>query len=445
MNAPERPWITATMLVSLLSGCPRSNRTSPDPTPSASAAPSAPAGSSSASSAPSPSASAPPAPIPQGPPTGGVKSWEPAEGRKGCSAHGLELDPNLAFGALRVAARGKEMAATRFLRTGSKLEGQLAFGGYDTQTRSISTSYGLGKARFLPTWLFPRKEDWVVFWFDSKGLVFTRTGWSVSASKIGRFAAIPVEEADRVTILETTSDGPLLGISPLSVEPNSQLGLFTFVPGETLAEDVKAIGATHQAVRPSHPAVVASPERYYLAWQDALAPGKPSAVVLTSFDANGRELDTQRVVSTPDAAAQQPAITLHEGTVLLAWTERNGANDEVIVRAFNKDLQPLDAPRRVDRGTHPVLTATKKGAALLFLRQDTDPKLAHAALVHVNKRGVPSDLGVLLSPANSAKDFIEVAPALTSLEDDWLGAVFTFSTGMRSQMRTLKLDCLSTP
>ncbi|MCS6898507.1 MAG: hypothetical protein RMJ98_02120 [Myxococcales bacterium] len=381
--------------------------------------------------------------IPSGPPTGGVTTWNAPESRKGCPAYGRELDQNLAYGLVNVAARGKEMSAIRFLRTGNRGEGQLAFGGYDLQTRSVSTSYGLGKARFLRTWIFPRREDWVVFWFDSKGLVFTHTGWTVSVSKIARFAAISVEEADRVAILRMTPEGPLLGIAPLGMEPTSQLGLFTFLPGEQIAEEVKAIGATHQAVRPVHPAVVASSERYYLAWQDTLGDGKPSVIALTSFDSNGRELESHRILSTPGITARQPALALHGDTVLAAWVEGGNQGDEVIVQAFHKDLQPLEGARRIDRGTHPTLVTTRLGAALLFLR-GTDPKAGNPALVHVNARGIPAGHGLLLVSENT-KDSVEAPPALTVLEEDWLGVVFTFSGGMRAQMRTLKLDCLTAP
>ena len=439
MKDPERRWVVAAMLAGLLSGCPRSNRGSTDPAPSASAA----APPASATAPAPPTASSAPLP-PAGPPTGGVKAWEAPESRKGCPAHGRELDQNLAHGLVSVAARGKEMAATRFLRTGTKGEGQLAFGGYDLQTRSISTSYGLGKARFFPTWVFPRKDDWVVFWFDSKGLVFTRTGWTVSVSKIARFAAIPIEEADRVAILRTTADGPLLGIAPLALEPTSQLGLFTFLPGEQVAEDVKAIGATHQAVRPVTPAVVASPERYHLAWQDTPAAGKPPVIALTSFDSGGRELGDQRILSTPGVAAQQPALALHGDTVIAAWVEGNGADDAVIVQAFHKDLQPIAAPQRIDRGSRPTLTSTRLGAALLFLRSGADPRLAHPALIHLDPRGAPAPRGLLLA-SDSARDAVEAPPAVTLLDDDWLGVVFSFSSGMRAQMRTLKLDCLTDP
>jgi hypothetical protein len=130
--------------------------------------------------------------------------------------------------------------------------------------------------------------------------------------------------------------------------------------------------------------------------------------------------------------------------VLAAWVERSGADDEVILQAFHKDLQPIAAPRRIDRGTRPTLVATRLGAALLFLRSGADPKLAHPALIHADARGTPAPRGLLLA-SDSAKDAVEAPPAATLLDDDWLGVVFSFSSGMRAQMRTLKLDCLTDP
>lgn len=441
MIAPERPWVVAVLLVSSLTGCTRTKNNSPEPAPSASSSPPAPSSAPASSVSGAPSASA--APLPSAPPSGGVGSWESIDALKGCSSHSRELDPNLAHGTLSIAARGKEFAVNRFLRTGTRGEGQLAFGGYDGQARSVAPSHGLGKARYYPVWTFPRKEDWVVFWFDGKGLVFTRAGWSPTASKIGRFQAIPIEEAERVALLNTSNDGPLLGIAPLGVEPSSQLGLFTFVPGESLAEEVKAIGATHQAVQPLNPAVVAAPNRYFLVWEDKGEAGK--AVVMTSFDGSGRELGSQRVLSTPGRNARQPAVALLDGSPVFAWVEDEQGKEIIAVQHFDTNLNPRRAAQRVDAGVRPVLHPTRSGVALVFLRRGADPKLAHPAVVHLTAGETLARRGLLLSPADHPKDFVEESPAVALTEDDWLGVVYTFSSGMRSQLRTLKLDCLNLP
>lgn len=436
MNVPEKSRLVAAVIAGLLAGCSRTHRT-PKPE-GANSAPSSPPPS------PPPSTSTP-TPPPTPPPTGGVTSWEPAESLKNCGFHPRELDSNLAFGSLGIAARGKDLAVTRFLRTGTKEEGQLAFGGYDTQTRTVATSHGLGKAKLLPTWVFPRKDDWVVFWFDARGLVFSKTGWAATNSKIARFAAIPIEEADRVTLLDSSQGDTLLGVAPMSVDPSAQLGLFTFLPGESLAEDVKAIGATHQAIRPKNPTVAIVSKHYFLAWEDTSSAGNSSVVALTRFNHDGHEIGSQMIVSTPGSPAKTPSIVPLGDGVLLAWVEGEPPQTSIVVRSFDKELRPIDGTQRIDLGTKPVLTPAKDGAALVFLRHTTDPKLSHAATIAINAKGLPASRGFLLSPPNHPKDSIAQIPGVTSSEDDWIAAVFTFSTGMRSQLRTFKYSCLTTP
>lgn len=378
------------------------------------------------------------------PPSGGVATWELGDNVKECALRGREIDLNLAFGALNIATKGKEMAVIRFLRSETKGEGQLAFGGHDNQTRSIATSHGLGKAIYQPTWLFPRKEEWQVFWFDPQGLAFTRSGWSANVNKIGRFPAMPLNEVDRINILSPTLDGPLVGVSPLSSELTAQLGIFLFSPGETSAEIVKAVGATHHAVRPKFPVVATSADGYFLAWVDELEAGKPTSVVVTRLDPNGKELGPQITVSTAGRAARQPALVVTDGGVLLAWTEKNGAHDDVVVQAIDKAWQPVGNAQRVEHGTSPALAAMPSGgAALTFLRRVAEGQPVHAAAVRVDSKGVPAARGILLSAPDKPKDSIKEPPAITLTEEGWLGVVFTFSDGMRAHMRTVKAECLA--
>ena len=348
------------------------------------------------------------------------------------------MDLNLASGSLTLAARGKDFAIARFLRSGIRGEGQIAFGGYDGQIHSVATSHGLGRALLRPAWVVPRaKDDWVVFWFDPQGLALTHTGWAANANTVGHFGAVSLEEADRFTLNTTTPDGPLLGVSPLSPQPDSQLGVFLFNPGDTTAEIVKAVGATHHAKKAKFPAVSRLGDGYVVAWLGEEDDGT-SRVTVTRLDSNGREPSPQIVLSTPGRAASAPSLAVVDGITTVAWSERSGSTDEVVVQALDRSWQPGN-PQRVDRGTNPVLLPMKSGTALAFLRQGTEA--AQAAIVLVDSAGMPMSRGLLMSD-DKAKSTIKDSPALALTDEGWLAIGFTYSEGTRAWLRSVKIECL---
>jgi hypothetical protein len=65
------------------------------------------------------------------------------------------------------------------------------------------------------------------------------------------------------------------------------------------------------------------------------------------------------------------------------------------------------------------------------------------AVVQIDASGQPAARGILLSAADKPKDSVKEPPGLASTDDGRLGIVFTFVDGMRSQMRSIKTDCLS--
>lgn len=445
MKGLANRWLFPAAVGCLLAGC-GSKRTS-DAASSASAPPAGlPSAPPAASSAPPAASSAPPGAAsgphaqPRTPPTGGVGAWEPIEGNKECASKARELEPNLASGNLSITARGKEMAVTRFFRTRTKNEGLVAFGGYDSLTRTVGASFGLGKGALLPTWVFPFKENWAVFWFDPRGLVYTRVGWAATNAKIGRLAAIPIEEAGRVNFA-TTSEGPLLAVSPVSVEPASQLGLFLFNPGEELAEVIKAVGATHHASRPKNPTVAPSADGYVLVWQDEAEEGKPSFIAATRFDASGKELGPQLTLSTEGRAASTPTLLPTEQGTLIAWVEQEGASSAVVVQVLDRSWQPVEAPRRIGAGREPTLALAKDGAALAFLRQ-AEGQPVHVAAVRLGAGGTPAAKGVVVSELKPKLD-VAFPPGMVASDDGRLNVVFAYTDGMRSQMRSFKVEgCL---
>jgi hypothetical protein len=391
------------------------------------------------SDAPGAQSAAAPA-FPAGPPQRTPVAFARVDEDKSCEVRTRDLEPNLAFGGVGLATKGKEVALAWHYRTKNKGEGLLAFGGYDTRGGRVGQGHGLGKGALFPPQVFPRKDDWAVTWFDSQSLVFTRASWSPSPGAIGRLAAVTTEVADHTTIVPT-AEGPLLAAAPLAGSTGAQLGLFLFAPAGDTPEMVKAISATHHASNPKHPAISEIGDGYVLVWEDAPA-GKPTSIAITRFDASGKELDEQISLSTPGQAASRPAVVSVPTGAIVAWEEREGEASVVVVRAMDKGSHPIGPSYRVDAGSAPVLVAAKDGAVLAFLRKTKDLP-THVAAIHIGADGKPHASGVIVSELGKGKGQIAEAPAAASAEDGRLVFGYSYRDGMRSQMRTLVEGCLT--
>ncbi len=64
--------------------------------------------------------------------------WKPDNKIKPCAVRSRELEPNLAYGGLGLAARGTHFGVAWHFATRSKTEGLVAFGGYDSQAGAIA-------------------------------------------------------------------------------------------------------------------------------------------------------------------------------------------------------------------------------------------------------------------------------------------------------------------
>lgn len=394
---------------------------------------------SSASSA-HPSSSAAPS-APSAPPVGGVTEWASIDDVKDCSAKSRDLDPNLAHGVIGLAARGKDFGTSWLYRTNAKSEGLIAFGGYDTQTRTVGAAHGLGKGSLYTSRVFPRKDGWIVTWFDGEGLAWAKTTWAAAKADVEHLRAITVEMGEH-TAISATVEGDLLATAPLAGE-DSQLGLFLFAPPGG-GGGVKAIGATHHAKRPHHPAVSEMGKGYVVAWEDEPEAGKPRQVVISRFDENGKELDPQLVVSTPGRAASRPAVASIDNTVIAAWVEQDGQGSVVVARAIGAAWSLSGPAHLIDKGTAPQLAPAEGGMALAFVRQGGET--LHIAAVHIDAQGETPKKGVIVSDATKAKGAVADAPAIASGDDGRLGVAFVVADGMKGQLRTFKAKgCLLPP
>jgi hypothetical protein len=427
---------TLLALPALLVGCKgkESNGAAPVLTastlPSASAAPRA-----SASTAPSASASAPAA----GPPTGpGVTTWRPLEETKECNTKARDLEPNLAFGGIGIAARGKEFGVAWHYVSGKKGEGLIAFSGYDGLTRTVAVAHGLGKGTPFAPQVFPRKDVWLVTWFDAQGLLYSKPTWAATQPSTERLNAITADEAGQTGLIATK--GALLGAASLGPGKHEQIGLFVFAPEDEAADPVKAIGSTKHAVAPEHPAVTEVEGGWILAWDDELTAGSPRSVVVARLDAPGKELD-YAAVSTPARTGTRPAIVTVEGGALVAWVEQDGSESVVVTRKLDARGRPSGPAYRIDRGAMPTLTAVKDGAVLGMLRPGGESAVAQVAATRITTTGAPAAHGVLVSELTKGKGAVaEPAGVAYSADEDRIAFVWTYVDGMRGQMKTSKTE-----
>ncbi|HEU4535267.1 MAG TPA: hypothetical protein VFS00_14160, partial [Polyangiaceae bacterium] len=302
MPPPDRPRhrpraaLGASALItlgSIVGACgPRKDDPAGQPAPSAStAALSAPG----ASAPPSSSAGAPAAE----PVVEGVRAWKDLESQQApCAVRARELEPNLFSGALAVASHRRELAMAWLLSTSTRGEGLIAFGAYDTMTRSLAKSHGLGKAINAQPRVFRGNEAWTVTWFDRGGLVYAHSTYARQASETFRVGAIAADAAENTAIIRTAA-GPLLGVAPVRPEERTELGLFFFDSPDPADPPARALGATKNAHDPRHPALLEADGSFLVAWEDA-SPGG-AALLVARFDLNGRVGGEPRRLAAPGA------------------------------------------------------------------------------------------------------------------------------------------------
>ena len=418
----------------LVPACKGSPVATTNPAPSASV-PATP----SHSGAPTPSASAPPAvSASAGPPVGaGVATWAPLEDTKECATKGRDLEPNLAFGGIAIAAHGKDLAVAWHYVSGKKGEGLVAFSGYDAFGRTLAVAHGIGKGSHFPAQIFPRGGSWLVTWFDAQSLLFAKTSWAPNLPNAERLNAITADEAGETAILATK--GGLVGVAALGPGKREQLGLFLFAPEEEGADPVKAIGSTRHASVPEHPAAAEIEGAWLVAWDDELAAGAPRSVVVSRLDVAGKESE-QETISTPGRTATRPSIAALDGGALIAWVEQDGVESAVVVRRLDAKGRVASPTFRVGQGAMPTLSATKDGALLSMLRA-ADGGAPQVAAVRVAATGTPAPSGRLVSDLGKGKGAVSQPAGVAYVaEEDRLGFVFTYSDGMRGQLKTAKVE-----
>lgn len=364
----------------------------------------------------------------------GVGRWETAETLKPCAVKMRDLEQNLSYGGIAMAASGNSFAFTWHLSTSNKAEALVAFSGYDSLTRTLGPSHGLGKGILYAPRVFPSGEGWLVVWFDPKSLVFTRSTWAPTLAELTRVGAVLTEGRDDAAVA-AVADGSLAAASSFEVSGKRQLGVFTFAPQKDAPEPVHAVGAVKGADNPRLPALAALPDRFVVAWVD-----QGGRVLLGQLGFNGKELGPPLGLSHPGVGEGRPTVATAGGIVYAAWTEKDAKGVAVFVRAFDPKEPIIPAGFRVETGYAPLLLATEEGAVLTFLRKgENGPDVLGVA---VDRGGKPATSGAVLVASTHKRPVADVPHAAALAADGRLGIGWTDSVERRAHFKTVVASCL---
>lgn len=419
--------LVASALLASLPGCGKKSGSS-------SGGPSASTASAAASAQPAASASAPAALPLLDESFAGVAQWQTAETLPECAVKARDLEQNLSFGGIAMASSGTSFAFTWHLSTGNKVEGLVAFSGYDSLTRTLGPSHGLGKGILYEPQVYPSGDSWIVVWFDPATLVFTRATWAPTMHDLSRVGALSTESRDD-TAITAVPDGSLAAASSFEVSGKRQLGIFTFAPIDPNAEPVRAVGAVKGAEDPRLPALSVVEGGFVVAWLD-----KGGRVMVGQINAAGKEVAPPMVVSHGDAGVGRPALAAANGAVYVSWTEKDKHGTSVFVRAFDPKSPPAPSGFRVEAGYAPSLIATDTGALLSFLRKgEGGPDILGVA---VDRGGKPAAKGAVLVASTNRKSTADVPHTAALASDGRLGIGWTDTNERRAHMKTVMASCL---
>lgn len=432
------------LLLPLFAGCKQEGGGA-KPAGSASASASSSAAATTPTTAPSTSASASASPSAQ--PSGaavdpasdaaatgaGVADLAPVGAKPECQLQTTELATYLQRGEVAIAARDSGVSVSWLVQPPNKPDAQVAFGGYDWQTKPTARVRGVGSARERAPRVFWAGGAWTVTWFDADGLAFTRPAWEkMAAPTPEHLRAVNKEVADDIALAATPA-GALVAVAPFGPE-RGQLGLFLFAPTDPAARPVDALGMSrHAAGKPRRPAVAADAEGYYVAWL-----GDGDVINVSHFDLKGKEADVA-ALAAPGPKRESLSLTATASGATAVWIE-DGA---VVVRALTKLARPSGPPMIVAKSArHPAVSPLGDGALIVWVGAEGKSE-GQVFAAKVGADGAPSAKGLVLTDEGRvAKD----PPALAVLGGRaafaWSEVMSATVSTKRALLRTIEVACI---
>ena len=419
------PRLAAAALSLLLAAC---DRGSSQPAVAGSGAPAASAGGS---------ASAVPGGEQAAPRGAGVAAFTPLAEVAACKAKTGELASYLQRSGIGLAGRAGDgtFAAVWLVELQNNPDAQIAFAGFDGEARQVARARSIASTREEGLRILESGGQWAVTWVGAEGLTYAQPRWETGLpSGIQRLAAVGKEISENVAI-SASPGGSLVAAAPFG-PARDQLGVFLFAPSNPSMPAVKAVGVTHHAKLPRHPAVAADAGGYFIGWAE-----EDGSLHASRFDLTGKEGDAHRIAPAAAAVPERDRLALiaTEGAGALAvWSE----GETLIARALDATARPSAASWIIGKGRGWAIAPSGKGALVVWLGNDGKAD-GQVLLARLSADGAPSEKALRVSDgAIAVKDPPAIAVAGGRVGVAWTEVMSAGVSTKRAVLRALDVTCV---
>lgn len=352
-----------------------------------------------------------------------------------CQPKDTELGSYLQRGEISLGAREGGLSVSWLVQLPNRPDAQIAFGGYDGQSKQAARVRGIGTSQEHAPQVFATGTAWTVTWFDGDGLAFVKPPWEMTSKPlpVEHLRAVAKEIAGNVGLAVTPS-GSLVAVAPFGAE-RSQLGVFLFAPSDPAEPAVRALGVSRHANKPVRPAVAADEKGYTVAYFD-----ESGALYGTRFDEKGKEGDVAHLIAAAGAERKRLSLAAHPKGVLAIWEE---GGDTIVARPLDAQAKPAGPPSVVAKSAKWFSAVpTKDGAMLCWVGQNPREGKLLAARVS-GESAKPKEKGLdVLGDGRAVKD----APACGEIGGRaafaWMEVMSPTVSTKRAMLRTIEGSCV---
>jgi hypothetical protein len=362
-------------------------------------------------------------------PTPPVAGFESARANKACKTASVDVAQYQQRGELAIAGRKDRVAVTWLVQLAGRRQEQVAFATFDPDAKQAGRARGVGLSEHTAPRAFAVGSEWTISWFDERGFAYTHPHEEpLPAPDVLHLTAIGPGEDEAVAINHVAEEGLIAAV----VLPSNkdQVALFRFAPADPGAPGVKALGVTHHAKAPHHPAVAGDKDGVTVAWLEA-----GQRIAGSHFDAAGKEVDEACTIA-PKGGAERKDLVLSStpGGSVAVWLE----GTELRARAIGPKGCPTGPIFSVGHGGSPRAIAIEGGVLAAWI--SPEGKFVAAKIA---PSGKPSEKGLEIAEAvGGVKDPPSIALAGGRAAFAWTEAMGPSVATRRLVLRTLDVACL---
>jgi hypothetical protein len=356
-----------------------------------------------------------------------VAEFSGARTDKACKAQTAEIATYQQQGEMALGGLPSGVGASWLVHLAGKREQQIAFSSFDGEAKPLARPRGVGLQGDGGPRVFGGGSGFTVAWFDSRGLAYVRPAIApLPAPDINHVSAVGPDVREDVA-LSSTPSGAVVAAALLG---DKQVSLFLFAPAEEGAPPMQALGVTHHAKEPRHPAVAAGAAGIFVAWTEP-----DGRIAASRFDAKGKETEAPCTVA-PASAEPRDRLTLAaagEGAIAL-WMEGSA----IRARALDAQGCPTSPAWKIGEGRWATLTALGPGAVAAWVA--ADGRLLGARL---GPNAAPPPKGLDAAEGSAGvKDPPAIAAIGGKVAFGWAEPMSAFVSTKRLQLRIVDGACL---